>query len=429
MKSLTNGQEMYALAGRLYPICRSITGEGVRETLKILQEYIPLTVQEVKSGTQAFDWTVPKEWNVKEAYIEDASGKRIVDFKNNALHIVSYSTPVNASMSLAELQEHLYSLPEHPDAVPYVTSYYVERWGFCLPHSLRQSLTEQEYKVVIDSEFKDGSLTYGELLIPGESKKEILLSTYICHPAMANNETSGPVLAAALAQWVMKEKRRYSYRIVFVPETIGAITYISRNLEALKSNTVAGYVVTCVGDERTYSFVPSRGGDTLADKVARRVLKRRHPEYTEYSFLDRGSDERQYCSPGVDLPVASIMRSKYGLYPEYHTSLDNMDMISASGFEGSLAVYRECLEMIEKTKRYRALQPCEPQLSRRGLYHTLLTGGQMPEEATQLVWQVLAYCDGEHDIADLSELLQVPAEELSPVMDVLIKAGLIAPVD
>ncbi|OGX27155.1 MAG: aminopeptidase [Omnitrophica WOR_2 bacterium RIFCSPHIGHO2_02_FULL_48_11] len=414
---------MYKLAERLLPICRSITGNGVRATLKILQEHIPLTVQEVPSGTPVFDWTVPKEWNIQDAYVSDAKGKKVIDFKKNNLHVVGYATPVNKTVTLAELQEHLYSDKKLPNAIPYVTSYYAERWGFCLAHKDRQKLKKGKYKVVIDSELKDGSLTYGELIIPGQSQKEIFLSTYVCHPSMANNELSGPVVTTFLAKWLLSEPREYTYRIVFIPETIGSVTYLSKNLQHMKQNIIAGFNVTCVGDERCYSYLPSRLGNTLADKVALNVLKLRHPDFIKYSFLNRGSDERQYCSVGADLPVASIMRSKYGTYPEYHTSLDNLKLISAEGLAGSFAVLQECIEALEKNKKYKMTCLGEPQLGKRGLYPTISAKGSA--EQVRNMMDFIAYADGKLDLIDISEKINVPVQELSLIAEKLRRAQLV----
>ena len=423
------GAEIHGWARDLFPICRSLTGNGVRETLAYIGRIVPsLTVHEVPSGTEAFDWTVPDEWNIRGAYIEDEHGNRIVDFARNNLHVVGYSTPVDEWMPLDELQPHLHSLPDQPGAIPYVTSYYVRRWGFCLPHAQRESLADGKYHVVIDSTLAPGSLTYGEVLIPGLEEKEIFLSTYICHPSMANNELSGPVVTTALARWIASlPDRRFSYRIVFIPETIGAIVYISRHLEELRRRVIAGYVVTCVGDDRTYSLLHSRAGDTLADRAAKLVLRRHAPDLVEYSYLDRGSDERQYCSPGVDLPVASIMRTRYNSYPEYHTSLDDLNLVTPSGLEGGFDALRKTIELIERNHIYQITTPCEPQLGKRGLYPTLSTRGA--GFLVRSMTNMLAYADGTRDLVDLAEHIGVSADEAVETAQKLAAAGLLRIVD
>lgn len=425
------GARAYALARELFPICRSLTGPGVRQTLRILQRELPaLTLHEVPSGTRCFDWTVPPEWSIREAYIATEDGRRIVDFANHNLHVVGYSTPIDAVLSLEELRPHLYSLPDQPDAIPYVTSYYRERWGFCLSQRQLDSLQPGQYRVKIDSTIATGSLTYGELLIPGERQEEIFLSTYVCHPSMGNNEVSGPVVTTNIARWLTTlPARRFSYRIVFIPETIGSLVYLSRNLEVMKRRIVAGFNVTCVGDERAYSYLPSRQGDSLADRAALHVLRDQAGAdgFVRYSFLDRGSDERQYCSPGVDLPVASIMRSKYGEYPEYHTSLDDLSLISPAGLSGGIVAIAKAILTIEMNGRYRATVLGEPQLGRRGLYPTLSTRGAGP--MVHRMMDVLAYSDGKHDLLAIADLLGVPVWELSDVAQQLIGHGLLADCD
>jgi aminopeptidase-like protein len=420
------GAQMHAWATDLFPIYRSLTGNGVRQTLAYLSKLMPgLTVHEVPSGTQAFDWTVPKEWNVRGAYIEDENGRRIVDFARNNLHLVGYSEPVDRWLSVEELQPHLHSLPEQPYAIPYVTSYYDGRWGFCLTQEQRDQLPPGKYHAVVDSTLAPGSLTYGELIIRGKEEKEILLSTYICHPSMANNELSGPVVTTALARWISSlQERRFTYRIIFIPETIGSIVYLSTHLGEMKRNTIAGFVVSCVGDERAYSLLHSRTGDTLADRVASVVMKHHAPDYVDYSYLDRGSDERQYGSPGVDLPVVSIMRTKYNSYPEYHTSLDDLTLITPAGLQGGYDAIRKSIELLEHNYVYTTTTLCEPQLGKRGLYPTLSTKGSAG--AVRAMMNVLAYSDGTRDLADIARHIDLSPTEAIAIAEQLAQKGLLS---
>jgi aminopeptidase-like protein len=418
------GAFCHALATRLFPICRSITGNGVRQTLSILEEHLPrLQVHEVASGSAAFDWTVPAEWNIDEAYIEDEQGRRIVDFATSNLHVVGYSVPVDEWIELEDLQLRLHSLPEQPDAIPYVTSYYSPYWGFCLSQEARGSLAPGRYHAVIRSALAPGSLTYGELFLPGREDEEVLISTYVCHPSLANNELSGPAVVTALAQWLMEKDRRYSYRFVFVPETIGSIVYLSRNLEHLKSKVIAGFNVTCVGDERAYSYLPSRAGNALSDVAAKHALKHLVGDFVEYSWLDRGSDERQYCAPGVDLPVCSIMRSKYGEYPEYHTSLDDLSLITPNGLGGAYEVLKAAIEAIEIDVRPRVTVLCEPQLGKRGLYPNLGTKETQAKVAAMM--DLISYSDGQRTLLEIAELINHPIWELDRILQPLRAAGLI----
>jgi aminopeptidase-like protein len=383
---------------------------------------------EVPTGTKCFDWEVPKEWNIKDAYIITPNGNKICDFKNSNLHVVGYSAPINQVITLDELQEHLYSLPEQPDAIPYITSYYEERWGFCITQREREQLTPGEYQVFIDSELKDGSLTYGELIIPGGSEKEIFISSYLCHPSMANNELSGPVVSTFLAKWIKElEHRKYTYRIIIIPETIGSITYLSRNHQSLKQNVVAGFNITCIGDDRAYSYLPSRHGNTLSDKVALHVLKHMQPKFVRYSFLDRGSDERQYCSPGMDLPVCSVMRTKYGCYPEYHTSLDDLNLVTPTGLFGGYEVLTRIIECLEMDELLLSTVLCEPQLGKRGLYPTISTKSIRSEVINMMNY--LTYCDGLSSNLEIAEKINVPLWELRETIGKLKREGVLKAVD
>ena len=420
------GNDIHKLAKELWPYNRSLTGQGVIDTLNQISMHIPdLNIKSVKSGTKVFDWVVPREWSVKEAYIITPSGKKICDFSENNLHLVGYSIPFEGTLSLNELKEHLYTLPEQPKAIPYITSYYKERWGFCLAQEKFDTLEDGIYKVVISSTLFDGKLNYGELFIKGKSDKEIFLSTYICHPSMANNELSGPTVVTFLAKWLQEiGEREYSYRIIFIPETIGSITYLSRNYKDMKDKTFAGFNVTCVGDDRAYSFVPSRNGKTISDMIAKHVLKWIDSNFVEYSWLDRGSDERQYCAPGIDLPIASILRTKYGQYIEYHTSLDNLEnVVTPKGLNGGYWAIRKAIEAIEKNKKYKVSVLCEPQMGKRGLYPTLSTKGVNNE--SELMMNFISLCDGENSLLEIAENLNVPIWDLYDIVQILINHNLI----
>jgi hypothetical protein len=417
------GVKMYQLAEELFPICRSITGEGIRYTLNRLKKEVPqIVLHEIPTGTKVFDWVVPKEWEISEAYIEDMKGNRIVDFQKNNLHVVGYSIPIDAIVSGDELQAHLYSLPEHPDWIPYVTSYYKERWGFCVTENSRKKLTDNQYHVVIKSKLFDGSLTYAELLIPGQVSDEIFFSTYACHPSMANNELSGPVVQIELAKLLMSRKNKYSYRLIWIPETIGSITYLSKNLDYMKEHIIAGYNITCVGDDRAVSYIQSRKGNTIADRAAKNVLKYIAPDYMEYSYLNRGSDERQYNAPGIDLPVCSICRTKFHEYPEYHTSADDLKLISPKGLEKSYYIYKEIIQALEVNEIYRINCLCEPQLGPRGLYPTECFNRS--SIAVKDMMDFIAYADGTMDLIEISDKINVPVKKLDEIAQVLLKANL-----
>jgi aminopeptidase-like protein len=418
---------LFNLCERLWPINRSLTGEGVRQTLSIIRELLPeLKIHEVPSGANFFDWTVPKEWKVDSAYIIAPDGKKICDFRDNNLHIVGYSIPVHGEFTLQELNQNLYSIPSQPDAIPYVTSYYQESWGFCLPHTQREKLSEGIYKVHINSELFDGSLTYGDLVIPGESDEEILISTYVCHPSMANNELSGPAVATHLAREILDKKTNfYTYRFIFIPETIGSVIYIAKNFEKLREKVVAGFNLTCIGDNRKYSFLPSRDGNTISDRVAKHVLNALDSSYEIFDWSERGSDERQFCAPGVDLPIASIMRSKYGSYPEYHTSLDKLgSVVTPEGLLGGFEAVRLALEALENNTFPRVTVLGEPQLGKRGMYPN--TSMKSSTDGVKILMELLTWSDGDHSLLEIADKCGVPIWDLYPLVKQLSAVDLIS---
>lgn len=420
------GRNMYELAGRLFPICRSITGNGFRQSLEMIREIEPeMQVCEIPSGTQVFDWTVPKEWNIRGGWIKNLQGETIIDFKDCNLHVMGYSIPVHQTISREELLAHVYTQPEQPEWIPYVTSYYKERWGFCMSERQKQSLTDAEYEVCIDSTLEDGYLTYGEVVLPGETDDEIFFSTYLCHPSMANNELSGPCVQTEIIKYLKQlSHRRYTYRLIFIPETIGSITYLSRNLDVLQRHVKAGFVLSCVGDDRTYSMVSTKYEDTLADRVLNNVLKFHYPDYIRYSFMQRASDERQYGSAGVDLPVCAFCRSKYHEYPEYHTSADNMDLISPEGLSGAYEVMVKVINALENNYFYQMQCKCEPQLGKRGLYPTVSQKGTKGD--ARYIQDFIAYADGRNDLIGISNILDIPVDKLIPIKDQLMEHHLLA---
>lgn len=427
------GKDIYEFAARIFPMYRSITGEGVRETLAAISKRIEeidgvgLTIKNIPSGTNVFDWNVPKEWRIRDAYIEDESGKRIIDFKNNNLHVVGYSVPVDKWVPLEELKEYIYVQEDQPDVIPYVTSYYKERFGFCMSKNQRDSLREQQYHIYIDSELFDGNLTYGEIIIPGKTDKEIFFSTYDCHPSMANNECSGPALMTELIRYIkLKKDRYYTYRFIIIPETIGSITYlaIENHLEYMKQHVIAGFNLTCVGDSFNYSIVESRYANTLADRVLNNVLRYHTGNcYKKFSFLQRGSDERQYNAPGVDLPVVAFCRTKYEEYEEYHTSADDMSFVSEEGFQGSYEVMIQVLEALESNQVYQVNVLCEPQLGKRGLYPTI--SQKDTEREGVILLNVIAYMDGTNDLLAISDKIGTPMGKIIELVDKLKEASLI----
>jgi aminopeptidase-like protein len=423
------GIKIHNLGKKIWPFNRSLTGEGVLKTFNELKKInSTLKIHKIASGKKVFDWRIPDEWNVKEAYIIDPSGKKICDFKKNNLHLVGYSIPVEAHFSLKDLNKYLHSIPEKPTAIPYVTSYYIKSWGFCMADNQRRKLKLGKYKVIIKSTLKKGFLHYGEILIKGKTKKEILLSTYVCHPSLANNEVSGPIVTIFLSKWLKELKnKKYSYRIVFVPETIGSIAYLSRNIKYMKKNIFAGFTITCVGDDRCYSYLPSRNKKSLSDKVAKHILKNVDKNFKQYSWKDRGSDERQYCAPGVDLPVATIMRSRPGSYPEYHTSLDNLvDVVTPKGLAGGFNVLQKTIEAVNQNFYPLTKTICEPFLAKRNLYPTAKDKtGSAIDNLSRLIIDTLTWCDGSHDLIDIAEEIGIPVWKLYPIIKILREQKLI----
>lgn len=402
MKTDGIGEQMYQLVGELYPICRSITGNGFRETLKMIGRHIPLEVHEVPTGTKVFDWTVPKEWNIRDAWVKNSRGERVIDFQKSNLHILNYSAPIKARMSLAELKPHLFSLPQHPDWIPYRTSYYAERWGFCVSHNQLLALPDGTYDVCIDSTLEDGHLTYGELLVRGQRSSEVLFSCHTCHPSLANDNLSGVALTTFLAKHVSDLTPRHSYRFLFIPGTIGSITWLARN-EARAVNIKHGLVLTCVGDTGKLHYKKSRQGDADIDRAVAHVLRHSGQDYEIAGFSPYGYDERQYCSPAFNLPVGCFMRTPNGQYPEYHTSADNLDFVKPASLADSLAKCLAVVAVLEGDRKYLNLNPkCEPQLGSRGLYQTI--GGQTDSRDFELamLW-VLNLSDGSRSLLDIAE--------------------------
>ncbi len=417
------GRDLYDFAAELFPICRSITGDGTRKTLQLIKERIPLELMEVPSGTQVLDWTIPKEWNIRDAYIKDASGNRVVDFRKCNLHVVNYSIPVHQKLPLNELKKYLHTIPAHSDWIPYRTSYYKEDWGFCLSHAQAGALPDGEYEVLIDSSLAEGHLSYGELLLPGTSKEEVLISCHVCHPSLANDNLSGIVVATQLAQLVSRAPRRLSYRFLFLPGTIGAITWLARNRESTV-RVRHGLVLTCIGDRSSFHYKKSRAENAEIDRIVQHALKYADPAAEILPFSPYGYDERQYCSPGFNLPVGCLMRSVWGTFPEYHTSMDNLDFLDAESLAESFQLCASIFEIIEKNRRYKNLLPYgEPQLGRRGLYPS--TGGISPEtELNARLW-VLNLSDGNHSLLDIAERSALPFNRISESADLLVEKGIL----
>ena len=418
------GEDLHGFAAELFPICRSITGNGLRQTLAMIKNRIPLETFEVASGTQVFDWVVPREWNVLDAYIKDRTGKRVVDFQQSNLHLMNYSSPVHATMPLRELKPHLYALPEKPDWIPYRTSYYQEDWGFCLSHNQMMALQDGDYEVCVDSSLRDGHLSYGECFLPGRSSDEILISCHVCHPSLANDNLSGVVVATALAQLLSGKDLRYSYRFLFAPGTIGAITWLAQN-QASTQRIRHGLVLTCLGDSGPFHYKKTRWGDSGIDRVAAHVLSHLAEASEILEFSPYGYDERQYCSPGFNLPVGCLMRSVWGTFPEYHTSADNLEFIMPQALGASFRVCAAIIDILENNGSYCNLNPhCEPQLGRRGLYRS--TGGDGINAETNACLWVLNLSDGDHSLLNIAERSKLPFAQISEAAELLCTAGLLA---
>lgn len=418
------GHEMYQLVEELYPICRSITGDGVRRTLEAVGRLVPLERFEVASGTEVFDWTVPKEWNIGDAWVKDAKGERVVDFRASNLHVVGYSAPVRTTVSLSELNEHLFTLPEHPQWVPYRTSYYRDGWGFCMSEERRSRLADGDYEVCIDASLEDGHLTYAECFLPGRTEKEFLVSCHMCHPSLANDNLSGIAVASFLARHLSKLDLRYSYRFIFIPGTIGSITWLARN-EATAARIAHGLVVAGVGDGGPFTYKRSRQGSAEIDRGVSHVVRHSGAPHQVVDFSPYGYDERQFCSPGFDLPVGRFSRSPHGEYPEYHTSADNLDLVSPDQLAESFHQLLAVVDLVEHNRTYRNTNPkCEPQLGRRGLYKVM--GGQADQEVTQLalLW-VLNQSDGSRSLLDIAERSDLAFEVVRCAADALAEHGLL----
>ena len=426
--ALDIGDEMYAWCRDLFPINRSLTGDGVRQTLSYINKILPeLKIYEIPSGSPAFDWIIPEEWNVSEAWIGDENQNRLIDFETNNLHLMGYSTPVDKMITKEELLSHIHTLPHLPNAIPYVTSYYKKEWGFCLTQNQLDALPAGPFHVYVNSTLRSGHLTYGEMFIKGQSTDEILLTTYVCHPSLANNELSGPAVLTQIARYLLrKDKLQYSYRILFTVETIGSLYFLSQNLKNLHKNLKAGWVLTCMGDDRAYSYIPTRNGNTITDRVSRHVLKQLGENAKEYSWLERGSDERQFNAPGINLPVGSLMRSKYDEYPEYHTSLDDLELISPNGLLGGFNMMIKAISIMEGNGNYKINVLGEPQLGKRGLYPEISTHETFNLVKNQM--NVLSYLDGDQDLLAIADLCEVSFEEAFEIIQKLKQSGLISPV-
>jgi aminopeptidase-like protein len=418
------GQQMHAFVEQMYPLCRSITGSGFRETLSLIIRHIQLEIHEIATGTPVFDWTVPKEWNINDAYVKNSTGVRVVDFHKSNLHVVSYSMPIRATLSLSELKNHLFTLPEHPDWIPYRTSYYNETWGFCLSHNDLLKMKEDSYEVCIDSSLKPGYLTYGEYYLPGYEENEVLFSCHTCHPSLCNDNLSSVAMLTFLARYLRSSSRRYSYRFLFIPGTIGSITWLYLNEKKIQ-NIKHGLVAACVGDPGKSTYKKSRNGNAEIDRAVAHVLKHSGQQYEIIDFFPYGYDERQYCSPGFDLPVGCLMRTPHGRYPEYHTSADNLDFVRPEFLMDSYKKYLAVIDILENNRIYLNLNPkCEPQLGRRELYK--LIGGDRKNGFDQMsmLW-VLNLSDGKHSLLDIAERSGYEFTVIENAAKVLLEADLL----
>ena len=423
--SQDSGKALHDFVAELYPLCRSITGEGVRETLRLVQKRIPLDIHEVASGTQVFDWTIPPEWNIRDAYVKNRAGERVIDFKVSNLHVVNYSQPIRKLMKLEELKPHLHTLQEHPDWVPYRTSYYKDNWGFCLSQKQLSQMADEEYEVCIDSSLTQGALTYGECYLPGASSDEVLISCHVCHPSLCNDNLSGIAVATFLASNLAEQDRRYSYRLLFIPGTIGSITWLATH-EQVIPRIKHGFVLTGVGDAGPLTYKRSRRGDAEIDHVMAQVLKQAGEPYKLIDFFPYGYDERQYCSPGFNLPVGCLMRTPHGEYPEYHTSADSLDFIKPQSLVGSLRHCLAVINVLEHNHRYMNQNPkCEPQLGKRGLYRAV-AGHQATQSRELVLLWVLNLSDGNHSLLDIAERADVPFAEVQSAAEALVECGLLA---
>ena len=418
------GAEMHQFIADIYPICRSLTGDGVRETLRRIGQHIPLTIREVASGTEVFDWTIPKEWNIRDAYVKNSKGERVIDLQKSNLHVMGYSSPVRATMSLQDLKKHLHTLPDHPEWIPYRTSYYNETWGFCLSHRQFMDLEDGDYEVCIDASLQNGYLTYGECYLPGETTDEVLFSSHVCHPSLCNDNLSGIAVATWAAKQLETTFRRYSYRFLFAPATLGPVAWLAANEHQTK-RIKHGLILACIGDAGKTTYKKIRRGNAEVDRAVATVLKHSGQEYEITEFSPWGYDERQYCSPGFNLPVGCLMRTPNGCFPEYHTSADNLEFVRAESLEDSLKKVMAVIEVLENNRSYLNQSPkCEPQLGKRGLYRKV--GGQAKAEDSGLamLW-VLNFSDGEHSLLDIAEKSGLPFLSLSVAAQALLQHDLL----